>query len=54
MKSWFYAKPLRVSYETVKDPYFPTKRFLQFRSEKMVFQQNVLPVYPREEPLKVQ
>ena len=37
MKSWFSMKPLRVLYETVKDPHFTTKPFLKFRIEEKDF-----------------
>ena len=36
-KVGFVTKPLRVSYETVKDPHFPTKPFFKFRSGKKGF-----------------
>ena len=37
MKLWFCTKPLRVSYEALKDPYFHTKPFFKFHSEKKGF-----------------
>ena len=37
MKSWFCTKPMRVSYEAVKDPHFPTKPFFNFHSEEKGF-----------------
>ena len=37
MKSWFCTKPLRVSYETIKDLHFPTKPFFKFRNEEKGF-----------------
>ena len=37
MRSSSCTKPVTGSYETVKDPYFPTKPFRKFRSAKNRF-----------------
>ena len=37
MRNWSCTKPVTDSYETVKDPYFPTKPFPKFRSAKNRF-----------------
>ena len=49
----FITKRLRFLYETVKDPYFPTKPCYKLRSERKDFQAKSSSHVSREEPLKV-